>query len=166
MPYDAPTAPLLKSARTTVPTASSTFRQLMSEQRRTGKCRTSWKLTCRCARNCFQCPACYHSLSVLASDNTVQNVPPTAAEASIGVPPYFLHCSSCKWTSSEIGMKFDKPTGLARECYLPPNPLTLRSTAKDRRSGRGYSRVRQPQIPFRYLSRQNSEHYDTQTCSD
>lgn len=34
-------------------------------------------------------------------------------EASIGEPPYYLVCTACKWDSKEIGMVFEKSTGLS-----------------------------------------------------
>lgn len=89
----------------------------------------------RCARNCFQCPVCAHTLSVSPSDlggSTSNNAQqqmnskqggssssggddwnPRSAQASIGEPPYYLVCSACKWDSKEIGMIFDKSTGLS-----------------------------------------------------
>jgi dynactin-4 len=88
----------------------------------------------RCARNCFQCPVCAHTLSVSPSDlgaSTSDDVQqqmdkgqgtssssgddwnPKSAQASIGEPPYYLVCSACKWDSKEIGMVFEKSTGLS-----------------------------------------------------
>lgn len=69
---------------------------------------------CRCARNCFQCPQCVHTLSVVASDPD-SSLPLNTAGASVGEPPYFLTCTFCGWNSKEVGIKFEKPTGLARE---------------------------------------------------
>ncbi|GAA5915649.1 uncharacterized protein JCM6883_000705 [Sporobolomyces salmoneus] len=66
----------------------------------------------RCARNCFQCPQCVHVLSVVASDPD-PSIPLNTAAASVGVPPYFLSCTFCGWDSKEVGITFEKPTGLA-----------------------------------------------------
>ncbi|KAG8968472.1 hypothetical protein FRC05_001539 [Tulasnella sp. 425] len=70
----------------------------------------------RCARNCFQCPHCRNTLSVVPSDPPeeilAQPRPPTANE-SIGEPPFFLYCNFCRWDSQEVGIVFEKPTGLA-----------------------------------------------------
>ncbi|GAA5860096.1 hypothetical protein JCM1840_001882 [Sporobolomyces johnsonii] len=66
----------------------------------------------RCARNCFQCPQCTHTLSVVASDPD-PSLPPNTAAASVGEPPYFLTCTFCGWDSKEVGITFEKPTGLA-----------------------------------------------------
>ncbi|SCV67629.1 BQ2448_5240 [Microbotryum intermedium] len=68
----------------------------------------------RCARNCFQCPQCSHSLSVVPSDPDPSH-PPTSAAASIGEAPYFLSCTVCRWDSKSVGIVFDKPTGLAQQ---------------------------------------------------
>lgn len=76
----------------------------------------------RCARNCFQCPHCDHALSVVASDPDAA-IPSTSAAASVGVPPYLLACTVCGWDSEQVGLHFDKPTGLAGE---PRSQTTLR----------------------------------------
>ncbi|KAJ1028819.1 hypothetical protein NDA16_001984 [Ustilago loliicola] len=70
----------------------------------------------RCARNCFECPCCQHTLSVLASDlptDIARSVDPTEPAASQGEPPYYLGCSFCRWDSKSIGLVFEKPTGLS-----------------------------------------------------
>ncbi|KAG2190770.1 hypothetical protein INT46_000712 [Mucor plumbeus] len=62
----------------------------------------------RCARNCFQCPICQNTLSVVAAQE------PTQLSASGPAPgPYFLACNVCRWNSQEINMTFEKPTSLA-----------------------------------------------------
>ncbi|GAA6059287.1 hypothetical protein JCM10212_006680 [Sporobolomyces blumeae] len=66
----------------------------------------------RCARNCFQCPQCVHTLSVVASDPD-PSIPLNTAAASVGEPPYLLKCTFCGWDSTEAGISFEKPTGLA-----------------------------------------------------
>lgn len=70
----------------------------------------------RCARNCFECPCCQHTLSVVASDpdsKSVRGLDPTDPAASQGEPPYFLACSVCRWDSKSVGLVFEKPTGLS-----------------------------------------------------
>ncbi|KAI8889768.1 hypothetical protein K501DRAFT_266554 [Backusella circina FSU 941] len=64
----------------------------------------------RCARNCFQCPICQNTLSVVAAQE------PTTAGPGPG--PYFLACNVCRWSSQEIDMTFEKPTSLA--CKVVP----------------------------------------------
>ncbi|KAG0667261.1 hypothetical protein C6P46_002673 [Rhodotorula mucilaginosa] len=75
----------------------------------------------RCARNCFQCPQCDHSLSVVASDPD-PSIPLSSAAASVGEPPYLLSCNFCGWDSKQIGMTFEKPTGLALQLQKAEEP--------------------------------------------
>ncbi|KAJ7758116.1 dynactin p62 family-domain-containing protein [Mycena maculata] len=70
----------------------------------------------RCARNCFMCPNCRNTLSVVPSD------PPDPGDgrltipiSTIGEPPFFLYCNHCRWDSAEVGITFEKPTGLAAQ---------------------------------------------------
>ncbi|KAJ6508382.1 dynactin subunit 4 [Mycena sanguinolenta] len=70
----------------------------------------------RCARNCFMCPNCRNTLSVVPSD------PPdpgdgrmTVPISTVGEPPFFLYCNHCRWDSAEVGITFEKPTGLAAQ---------------------------------------------------
>ncbi|GAA5981804.1 hypothetical protein JCM10908_004614 [Rhodotorula pacifica] len=75
----------------------------------------------RCARNCFQCPQCDHTLSVVASDPD-PSIPRSSAAASVGEPPYLLSCNFCGWDSKQIGMMFEKPTGLALQLQKAEEP--------------------------------------------
>ncbi|KAH7106767.1 dynactin p62 [Auriculariales sp. MPI-PUGE-AT-0066] len=71
----------------------------------------------RCARNCFQCPNCHNTLQTVASDPPEGSIS-AAASAAIGVtgePPYFLFCNFCRWDSTEVGVTFEKATGLAAQ---------------------------------------------------
>lgn len=70
----------------------------------------------RCARNCFMCPNCRNTLSVVPSD------PPDADDgrlavpiSTVGEPPFFLYCNHCRWDSASVGITFEKPTGLAAQ---------------------------------------------------
>ncbi|CAG8511656.1 12928_t:CDS:2 [Acaulospora morrowiae] len=67
----------------------------------------------RCARNCFQCPICQNTLSVVASSEPPLANPPAALNMTPTGAPYFLSCGVCRWDSQEIGMTFEKATGLA-----------------------------------------------------
>ncbi|KAK3818285.1 MAG: dynactin p62 family-domain-containing protein [Linnemannia elongata] len=63
----------------------------------------------KCSRNCFECPICQSTLSVVSED-------PDAGMITAGVVTpgqYHLACNMCQWNSQEIGMNFEKPTGLA-----------------------------------------------------
>jgi len=71
----------------------------------------------RCARNCFMCPNCQNTLTVVPSD------PPDTGDSrsspivinTVGEPPFFLYCNHCRWDSAEVGITFEKPTGLAAQ---------------------------------------------------
>lgn len=91
----------------------------------------------RCARNCFQCPQCDNTLKTVASDSE------PSTSTSLSPTAYYLECSYCLWDSKQVGMSFEKPTGLAREYFhfqwRHVHGLTrhdpLRATAKVRRCG-------------------------------
>lgn len=60
------------------------------------------------------CPNCRNTLSVVPSD------PPESDDGRLSIPistlnepPFFLYCNHCRWDSAEIGITFEKPTGLA-----------------------------------------------------
>lgn len=62
------------------------------------------------------CPNCRNTLSVVPSD------PPDTGDghlalpiSTIAEPPFFLYCNHCRWDSAEVGITFEKPTGLAGE---------------------------------------------------
>lgn len=62
----------------------------------------------RCARNCFMCPNCRNTLSVVPSD------PPDSLSSSTpSDAPFLLYCNHCRWDSEEVGITFEKPTNLA-----------------------------------------------------
>ncbi|EXJ85445.1 hypothetical protein A1O1_05809 [Capronia coronata CBS 617.96] len=53
----------------------------------------------RCPRNCFHCPICTSQMIT----------------ASVGDPkngPFILNCNYCMWSTLDVGIKFDKPTGI------------------------------------------------------
>lgn len=64
-----------------------------------------------CARNCFLCPVCSHTCSVTGTE-------PPLGSTSAADPPYWLWCQACKWDSKQVGITFERPTGLARACWL------------------------------------------------
>ncbi|PPQ92843.1 hypothetical protein CVT25_004331 [Psilocybe cyanescens] len=60
------------------------------------------------------CPNCRNTLSVVPSD------PPDTGDGRLPIPisalnepPFFLYCNHCRWDSAEVGITFEKPTGLA-----------------------------------------------------
>lgn len=57
---------------------------------------------CRCPRNCVHCPLCTSQMST----------------TSIGDPkngPFILTCTYCMWNTLDIGIKFDKGTGIRNQ---------------------------------------------------
>ncbi|KAF8461162.1 dynactin p62 family-domain-containing protein, partial [Russula ochroleuca] len=71
----------------------------------------------RCARNCFMCPNCRNTLSVVPSDpqDADDGRSLGANLSAVGEPPFFLYCSFCRWDSAEVDITFEKPTGLAAQ---------------------------------------------------
>ncbi|KAH9933190.1 dynactin p62 [Epithele typhae] len=71
----------------------------------------------RCARNCFLCPNCRNTLTVVPSDppEDVDSRQSPIVSTSLGEPPFFLYCNHCRWDSAEVGITFEKPTGLAAQ---------------------------------------------------
>lgn len=96
-----------------------------------------WIPSARCARNCFQCPACPAALHVVPSDPPRPPPPDSSSSSSGGQAPYYLECRACGWNSSSIDLSFDKPVGLARES---PPPISARFPCfpplTDRRNGK------------------------------
>ncbi|CAJ0749713.1 19787_t:CDS:10 [Entrophospora sp. SA101] len=81
----------------------------------------------RCARNCFQCPICQNTLSIVASTESTPSSltsstalitsadSTTISPETISGAPYYFSCGVCRWDSQEIGMTFEKATGLASQ---------------------------------------------------
>ena len=51
-------------------------------------------------RNCFQCPICFSGLNPCPNEETQ-------------AAPYTLNCTYCQWSSAEIGVEFEKSTGIS-----------------------------------------------------
>jgi dynactin-4 len=90
----------------------------------------------RCTRSCFQCPICIGPLTV-----TTQETPPdpgllAADNATAPSSQYILACSYCHWSSTEIGIKFDKANGIHSQLQKVHNGGRPRITAKERRDRR------------------------------
>ncbi|KAI9099470.1 dynactin p62 family-domain-containing protein [Phlyctochytrium arcticum] len=70
----------------------------------------------RCGRNCFECPVCQATLSVIS---TVEPTPKDAEDVEPAERPqansHYLGCSSCHWDSREVGLEFERPTGIATQ---------------------------------------------------
>jgi dynactin 4 len=60
----------------------------------------------------------------------------SADNASGPSGPYILTCSYCQWSSTEIGIKFDKPNGIYSQLMKTRNGGKTRLTSKERRDRR------------------------------
>ncbi|KAF8977391.1 hypothetical protein BGZ46_007416 [Entomortierella lignicola] len=65
----------------------------------------------KCSRNCFECPLCQNTLSVVSENPDAGQF--AAAPTDHG--QYHLICNVCHWNSQSINMTFEKPTGLATQ---------------------------------------------------
>jgi len=65
----------------------------------------------RCARSCFECPLCFHVLSIVGSDPAHHGAL-TSPEASQGIAPFYLSCTCCRWDSKRLGLIADKPSDI------------------------------------------------------
>lgn len=62
------------------------------------------------------CPNCRNTLSVVPSDPAETNDGRlTVPISTVGESPFFLYCNHCRWDSAEVGITFEKPTGLAAQ---------------------------------------------------
>ncbi|KAK5989862.1 Dynactin subunit 4-like protein [Cladobotryum mycophilum] len=67
----------------------------------------------RCTRSCYQCPVCIGPLQVGATKPIVDpNLPPPETPPNPNGGPFALFCQYCNWTSTEIGIEFDRPSGI------------------------------------------------------
>ncbi|KAI5804487.1 dynactin p62 family-domain-containing protein [Geopyxis carbonaria] len=72
----------------------------------------------RCTRNCFNCPSCSATLGVvpIGEDQPLpadKNGQPSGQVAPGG--PWILLCPHCLWSTSDIGIEFEKPTSIAAQ---------------------------------------------------
>ncbi|KAL2177434.1 dynactin subunit 4 [Thermothelomyces heterothallicus CBS 202.75] len=92
----------------------------------------------RCTRSCFQCPICIGPLAVTSietkPDPSLLAAPDNTAAPHSG--PYALTCSYCNWSSTEVGIKFDKPNSIHAQLAKLRNGGSTRLTAKDRKERR------------------------------
>ncbi|KAL5599369.1 hypothetical protein FOVSG1_007181 [Fusarium oxysporum f. sp. vasinfectum] len=82
----------------------------------------------RCTRSCYQCPVCIGPLQVM---ETPVEKDQSHLGADIPGPQYALYCQYCNWTSTEIGIKFDKPNGIHSQLSKINNGGDLKLTAKE-----------------------------------
>ncbi|KAF2798733.1 hypothetical protein K505DRAFT_371470 [Melanomma pulvis-pyrius CBS 109.77] len=78
----------------------------------------------RCTRNCYNCPVCTSTMTVNSLDD------PDDPSSSGG--PYILSCSYCHWSSHEIGIEFEKHTGITSQLSRIANGGRPVPTQKER----------------------------------
>ncbi|KAK4150863.1 dynactin subunit 4 [Chaetomidium leptoderma] len=91
----------------------------------------------RCTRSCFQCPVCIGPLAVTSVETKPD--PRLLAPDNIAAPhsgPYALTCSYCHWSSTEVGIQFEKPNSIHAQLAKLRNGGTTRLTAKERKERR------------------------------
>ncbi|CAG8685002.1 20450_t:CDS:2 [Dentiscutata erythropus] len=80
------------------------------------------EIVCYYCPNCLfevptaSCPICQNTLSVVASTEPPPpqtSAPSNSSASTTSGAPYYLSCGVCRWDSQEIGMTFEKATGLA-----------------------------------------------------
>ncbi|PYH41363.1 putative dynactin Arp1 p62 subunit RO2 [Aspergillus saccharolyticus JOP 1030-1] len=93
----------------------------------------------RCARNCFNCPACTAPLAV----NTLENV---VRGGTSQQGPWVLSCGYCMWSTLDIGIKFDKPTNIRTQ--LAKLTATDSNPARSRQMSRTFGELKSPLSTF------------------
>lgn len=75
----------------------------------------------RCTRNCFNCPVCAAPMTTNSLDTSGENA-----------PPYILACPYCHWSTLEVGIEFEKSTGISAQLARVANGGRQIPTAKER----------------------------------
>ncbi|OBT62301.1 hypothetical protein VE03_09034 [Pseudogymnoascus sp. 23342-1-I1] len=88
----------------------------------------------RCTRSCFQCPICIAPLSLTgqAASNTLLG--------GVDSSHWVLSCASCSWSSSEIGIQFDRPNGIYSQLSRIRNGGAVITPPKERALGKDIDR--------------------------
>ncbi|KAK2598071.1 hypothetical protein QQS21_005782 [Conoideocrella luteorostrata] len=86
----------------------------------------------RCTRSCYQCPVCIGPLQVgsLQAASDASLLAPEGQPSSHG-GPYALFCQYCNWSSTDIGIEFDRPSGIHSQLSKLANGGTPKITIKD-----------------------------------
>ncbi|KAH7136090.1 dynactin-like protein Arp1 p62 subunit RO2 [Dendryphion nanum] len=82
----------------------------------------------RCTRNCYNCPICISPMTVSSLENP--------AEPSATGGPYILACHYCHWSTIEIGIEFEKHTGITAQLSRIGNGGKPIPTQKEREKER------------------------------
>ena len=90
----------------------------------------------RCTRSCFQCPICISPLSV--NEAPIPEIPNVSSSPPA---PYILHCAYCMWSSTEIGIRFEKPNSVYSQLSKIKNGGDPLISAKERRRDRDERRT-------------------------
>ncbi|KAF2758002.1 dynactin Arp1 p62 subunit RO2 [Pseudovirgaria hyperparasitica] len=69
----------------------------------------------RCQRNCLNCPVCIAPMQVSSLKPSVPNYQLSDEEARGSDGPWILQCLYCQWTSLDIGVHFEKISGIAKQ---------------------------------------------------
>ncbi|OAA50351.1 dynactin Arp1 p62 subunit RO2 [Metarhizium rileyi] len=86
----------------------------------------------RCTRSCYQCPVCIGPLQVSATQPTSDaNLPSPEGQPNSTGGPYALFCQYCNWSSTEIGIQFDRPSGIHAQLSKLNNGGTAKITIRD-----------------------------------
>ncbi|RAK76265.1 putative dynactin Arp1 p62 subunit RO2 [Aspergillus fijiensis CBS 313.89] len=99
----------------------------------------------RCARNCFNCPACTAPLAV----NTLENV---VRGGTSQQGPWVLSCGYCMWSTLDIGIKFDKPTNIRTQ--LAKLTATDTNPSRSRQMSRTFADLKSPLSTFSSIDEQ------------
>ncbi|KPM43696.1 hypothetical protein AK830_g2856 [Neonectria ditissima] len=85
----------------------------------------------RCTRSCYQCPVCIAPLQAtcVAPSQDPNHLGPDGTSSQ--PLTYALFCQHCTWTSSEIGIEFDRPSGIHGQLAKLNNGGERKLTAKD-----------------------------------
>ncbi|OAA56425.1 dynactin Arp1 p62 subunit [Cordyceps fumosorosea ARSEF 2679] len=91
--------------------------------------RSSYSL---CTRSCYQCPNCIGPVQVVAVPDAAETKllgPDGASSTSTG--PFALICQYCNWSSREIGIEFDRHSGIHSQLSRVNNGGEQKITAKE-----------------------------------
>ncbi|KAJ4304821.1 hypothetical protein N0V90_000349 [Kalmusia sp. IMI 367209] len=75
----------------------------------------------RCTRNCYNCPVCTSPMTTNSLDMAGENG-----------PPYILACPYCHWSTVEVGIEFEKSTGISAQLARVANGGKHIPTQKER----------------------------------